>query len=213
MRRRRRYRIEILAHREDRIFAPQRDDALQPPVDIPFAPMDKYPAISNLQTCWSFFFTSSSSSRSLPSSCLLKQALSETLRYFPLSMKVVDWPAMPSLSGREQCGVYWKEVDVLYHQEEKEEEEEEKKRVMERVERKTQPLKIPRRTCMAVQKTNVRSFTKNNEEEWEVLTFFVKHYACDGDSMKTFLSFFCRIIQEQEEQRQRLQQREYLLSK
>ena len=86
-------------------------------------------------------------------------------------MKVVDWPAMPSLSGREQCGVYWKEVDVLYHQEEKEEEEE-KKRVMERVERKTQPLKIPRRTCMAVQKTNVRSFTKNNEEEWEVLTFF-----------------------------------------
>ena len=65
----------------------------------------------------------------------------------------------------------------------------------------------------AVQKTNVRSFTKNNEEEWEVLTFFVKHYACDGDSMKTFLSFFCRIIQEQEEQRQRLQQREYLLSK
>ena len=130
-------------------------------------------------------------------------------------MKVVDWPAMPSLSGREQCGVYWKEVDVLYHQEEKEEkeEEEEKKRIMERVERKTKPLKIPRRTCMAVQKTNVRSFTKNNEEEWEVLTFFVKHYACDGDSMKTFLSFFCRIIQEQEEQRQRLQQREYLLSK
>ncbi|CAL6411806.1 unnamed protein product [Bathycoccus prasinos] len=201
----------------DRIFAPPRDDDLQPPVDIPFAPIDKYPAISNLQTCWSFFFTSSSSSssRSLPSSCLLKQALSETLRYFPLSMKVVDWPAMPSLSGREQCGVYWKEVDVLYHQEEKEEkeEEEEKKRIMERVERKTKPLKIPRRTCMAVQKTNVRSFTKNDEEEWEVLTFFVKHYACDGDSMKTFLSFFCRIIQEQEEQRQRLQQREYLLSK
>ena len=58
MRRRRRYRIEILAHREDRIFAPQRDDDLQPPVDIPFAPIDKYPAISNLQTCWSFFFTS-----------------------------------------------------------------------------------------------------------------------------------------------------------
>ena len=46
-------------------------------------------------------------------------------------MKVVDWPAMPSLSGREQCGVYWKEVDVLYHQEEKEEKEEEEGRKRE----------------------------------------------------------------------------------
>ena len=50
-----------------------------------------------------------------PKSCVLKRALRETLRFFPLSRKVVDFPIIPSLSGREECGVYWKELDVLYH--------------------------------------------------------------------------------------------------
>jgi len=206
-----RYRIEVTRCEEEQIFAPERDDLQLP--DIPFAPIDQHPAISTLKLCWSFFFTSPVVP---PESCVLKRSLSETLRYFPLSRKVVDWPLFPSLSGRksDDLGVYWKEVDVLYRREKEEEEKERNKEIekmMERVERETKPLTIPRRSCMAVKKTNIRSFTRGKEEKWVVLTFFVKHYACDGDSMKTFLSFFCRIIQEQVEQRQRLQHGEHLL--
>ena len=184
-----RYRIEVTRCEEEQIFAPERDDLQLP--DIPFAPIDQHPAISTLKLCWSFFFTSPVVP---PESCVLKRSLSETLRYFPLSRKVVDWPLFPSLSGRksDDLGVYWKEVDVLYRREKEEEEKERNKEIekmMERVERETKPLTIPRRSCMAVKKTNIRSFTRGKEEKWVVLTFFVKHYACDGDSMKTFLSF------------------------
>ena len=198
----------MISTSEVKIFAPpERDDLLS---DIPFAPIDQHPAISTLKLCWSFFFTSPVLP---PESWVLKRSLSETLRYFPLSRQVVDWPLLPSISFRD-LGVYWKEVDVLYRHEKEEEEKERNKEIekmMERVERETKPLTIPRRSCMAVKKTNIRSLIRGKEEKWVVLTFFVKHYACDGDSMKTFLSFFCRIIQEQVEQRQRLQHGEHLL--
>ena len=129
-------RIEIVATEEDRVYASKRD--WQCP-DVPFAPIDKHHAISNLKICWSFFFSSSKSSLP-PQSCVLKRALSETLRFFPLSRKVVDFPIIPSLSGREECGVYWKELDVLYHRSDDESDDDEPNemaKMMERVQRET----------------------------------------------------------------------------
>ena len=147
-----------------------RDD-LQPPVDIPFAPIDKYPAISNYKRVGHFF-----SPLLLLLLLLLLRDLTELpaeagierdLEVFPLSMKVVDWPAMPSLSVENNAACIGKSGRVIPSGG-KGGKGGGGERIMERVERKTKPLKIPRRTCMAVQKTNVRSFTKNNEEEWEV---------------------------------------------
>ena len=112
-------RIEIVSTEEDRVYASKRD--WQCP-DIAFAPIDKHHVISNSKICWSFFFSSSKSSMP-PKSCVLKRALRETLRFFPLSRKVVDFPIIPSLSGREECGVYWKELDVLYHRSESDDDE------------------------------------------------------------------------------------------
>ena len=114
-------RIEIVSTEEDRVYASKRD--WQCP-DIPFAPIDKHHVISNSKICWSFFFSSSKSSMP-PKSCVLKRALRETLRFFPLSRKVVDFPIIPSLSGREECGVYWKELDVLYHRSDDESDDDE----------------------------------------------------------------------------------------
>ena len=209
-------RIEIVATEEDRVYASKRD--WQCP-DVPFAPIDKHHAISNLKICWSFFFSSSKSSLP-PQSCVLKRALSETLRFFPLLRKVVDFTIIPSLSGREECGVYWKELDVLYHRSDDESDDDEPNemaKMIERVQRETKPLTIPRRSCMTVQKTNVvcvQDQREGEEERWVVLTFFVRHYACDGDSLKMFLSFFCHVIEEQHEQQQRIQhQKPFLLPK
>ena len=202
-------RIEIVSTEEDRVYASKRD--WQCP-DIAFAPIDKHHVISNSKICWSFFFSSSKSSMP-PKSCVLKRALRETLRFFPLSRKVVDFPIIPSLSGREECGVYWKELDVLYHRSD-ESDDDEMAKMMERVQRETKPLTIPRRSCMTVQKTNVvcvQDQREGEEEQWVVLTFFVRHYACDGDSLKMFLSFFCHVIEEQHEQQQRIQDQKPLL--
>ena len=168
-------RIEIVSTEEDRVYASKRD--WQCP-DIAFAPIDKHHVISNSKICWSFFFSSSKSSMP-PKSCVLKRALRETLRFFPLSRKVVDFPIIPSLSGREECGVYWKELDVLYHRSD-ESDDDEMAKMMERVQEK-QTIDNSRRSCMTCRKRMVCVQDQREEEEqWVVLTFFVRHYACDG---------------------------------
>ena len=115
--------------------------------------------------------------------------------------------------------MYWKELDVLYHRSDDESDDDEPNememaKIMGSVQRETKPLTIPRRSCMTVQKTNVvcvQDQREGEEEQWVVLTFFVRHYACDGDSLKMFLSFFCHVIEEQHEQQQQIQDQKPLL--
>ena len=184
------------------IFARTTNNALFR--DISFAPIDKHPAISTLTTTWTFVFCDLNASK-LKSEAM-KEALSvHTLQHFPFLSGRISGTKEPVMRvGEEDSGVLWRDIDVLWHGAMGDTKTspysrkiEQRLRVLKYVEKTgLGNPRIPKGHGMAIQKTNIRMQGRkeedgeDGEDDVVLLTFSVRHYVADGESMRLFLDFF-----------------------